>query len=47
MSELDGIAALLVFVAVAIVWVGLEVKRLHDTLRPILESRTAQALAQL
>lgn len=47
MTELDGIAALLVFVAAAVLWVAFEVKRLHDTLQPILESRIAQTLASV
>ncbi len=47
MSELDGVIALLLFVGVALVWLAVEVKRVHDVVRPLADSRIVQALARV
>jgi uncharacterized membrane protein YhaH (DUF805 family) len=45
-SELDGIVALLILVAVGLVWVAFEVKRLRDAIEPIASSRLVGALSR-
>jgi uncharacterized membrane protein YhaH (DUF805 family) len=46
-SELDGVLAMLALVAAVLVWLALEIRRLHDRIAPLAESRVVRALSEV
>lgn len=45
MSELDGVLALLILVAIVLAWVAREVQRLREDIEPLANSRLVRTLS--